>query len=300
MNAIEKKLFQDYSCTGFGIVGLLQIVVKEGGETVRKSLERSREIDQDAQRSVADDRSDNRAPGENIGSHSLMAKDSVRKEPVRAQAVNVATSVAEYVARTMVARRPSNDPAQPEDFVDWAELLRFFITHPQQAAGGAGQEWWRPVLDAAGPVAPEGHTVVLKPAAEVGQRAEEPHLAALELPYYDAALFGEERYRKTVDAAMVLDSGYTAGILGNVIGLVVGIVTASQEPGANAGRVVLSAGAGLLLGGALAGISGAFLAILGLLISRHAGVVTASYAGIVAGIFLAGYASSAVARGIEV
>jgi hypothetical protein len=296
MNELEKGLFDKYSCIGLGIVGLVQEVMVTGRDTVKASLERSHAIDSDTAHQIQDDRSDNEAPGENIGSHSLMAKDSVRKEPMRVQAVNLATSVATYVAQTMVGRMATASPPQPNDFVDWAELLRFFVTHPDQAAGGAGHEWWRPVLDAAAPIPPTGHTVVLKTAAEVGQRAGQPHLAALEQPYYDAAVFAEKEYKKAVDTAMVLDSAYTGLICGAITGLISGLVNARD----GAGNRTLSALSGLAVGGLVAGGGAALLALIGLAISRHAGVVTGSYLGIAGGTVAAYFVAALIAGAINV
>jgi hypothetical protein len=296
MNELERRLYERYSCIGLGIVGLLQKVIETAQSTVKKSFERSREIDGDAAHSIQDDRTDNGAPGENIGSHSLMAKDSIRKEPLRGQTVNLAKSVATYVATTMAGRLASAAPTRPDDFVDWAELLRFFVTHPEQASGGAGNEWWRPVLDAQGPVPPQGHTVVLKTAAEIGDRAGEPHLAALEQPYYDAAVYAEERYKETVDHAMILNSAYTGAIFGAITGLVSALVNSGE----GAGNKTLSALSGLVVGALVAGGSGTLLALLGLAISRHAGVVTGSYLGIAGGLVAAVFAAGAVARAIDV
>jgi hypothetical protein len=281
MAEIEKKVLDDYPVIGLGIVGLLQRILDTGRDTVRRSLKRSREIDQDTDnnRATDDRRPDNGAPGENIGSHSLMCKDSVRKEPLRAQAVNLATFVATYVAKTMTDRAPDRSPPQPDAFVDWAELLRHFVTHPAQAPP-AGNEWWRAALSSIDPRPPEGHTVVLKTAAEVGSRADEPHLAPLEQPYYDAAVFAEKEWKKTVDEEMILNSGFTAAVFGGILGMIFGGLSAPDDAGKKALGVVI----GLITGGVPAATIAALFASIGLLISRHAGVVVGSYTGILGGV----------------
>lgn len=295
MCQLEKQLLQRYRIIGLGIVGLLQQLIDTGRDTVKKSLERSKEIDDgDATFKIDDNRSTNKAPGENIGCHSMMCKDSTRKEPMRQAAVYYGTSVATYVAKTMVGRTPAQSPTQPADFVDWAELLRFFVTHPAQAAGGAGNEWWRTALDAPalpGPVT--GHTVVLKSADEVGQRAGQPHLNDLEQPYYDAAIYAEERFKHEVDFQMVLNSGLTGVLAGGIAGAIAGGKNASGD----AGKIVGGIAAGMCTGAVVAGGSASLLSALGLAINRHAGVTAGSLTGITGGT-IAGYFAGAAVGGL--
>jgi len=295
MCGLEKQLLQRYRIIGLGIVGLLQQLIDTGRDSVKKSRERGAEIDGDAEHKINDDRSSNEAPGENIGCHSLMCKDSTRKEPMRQAAVNCATSVATYVATTMVGRTPAQSPAQPADFVDWAELLRFFVTHPAQAAGGAGNEWWRGPLDAAAPPGPmTGHTVVLKSAAEVGQRAEQPRLNGLEQPYYDAALYAEERFKHEVNLQMVLNSALTGLLTGGITGAITGGTAAAESGHGDAGKTIGGIVAGMFTGAVVAGGSATLLSLLGLAISRHAGVTVGSLTGITGGTVAAGFAGAAV------
>ena len=91
--------------TPLGIVGMLQKLMAKARETAKASADTGDAIDRDDAHKIVDDRSDNLAPSENIGSHTLMSKDSVRKEPLRVEAVNLATVAATFVARTMATRQ---------------------------------------------------------------------------------------------------------------------------------------------------------------------------------------------------
>lgn len=292
--SIEKKLLNDYPTIGLGVLGLIQQMFVTGRGVVKASLEHGVEIDQDPQHAIADDRSDNGSPGENPGSHSLLCKDSVRKEPLREATLRIANFTATYVAKTMVDRTPARSPAQPEEFVDWLELLRYFITHPSQAAGGTGTEWWRGPLASIDPRPPEGHTIVLKPLSELPSSPDEPRLAGSEQPYYDTAVFAEGEFTKAVDQAMVIDSILTGLVTGGITGMIAGGVAAPDGAGTKVGGVAL----GLLTGAVVAGFASGAGAGLGLVVSRHAGVVVGSYTGIVGGTVAAGFAASAVAGGL--
>jgi hypothetical protein len=286
--SIEKKLLDEYTMLGLGVLGLIQEMFTTGRGVVKASLERSREIDNDPQRAIADDRSDNGAPGENMGSHSLLCKDSVRKEPLREATVRLAKFTATYIAKTMVDRTPARSPAQPDDFVDWLDLLRYFVTHPSQAAGGAGTEWWRAPLQSIDPRPPEGHTVILKPLSELPSSPDETRLPETEQPYYDTALHAEAQFKKAVDTAMVLNSLLTGVVTGGITGMIAGGVAAPDGPGTKVGGVAL----GLLVGAVVAGAGSTLGAGTGLAISRQAGVVVGSYTGIVGGTVAAAFAAS--------
>ncbi|WP_261565108.1 hypothetical protein [Frankia gtarii] len=289
MCALEKDLLHRYSFIGLGIVGMMQKIIEKGRVTAKKSRERGVALDEDPARRITDDRSDNDAPGENIGCHSLMCKDSTREEPLRQAAVNCATSVAQYVTKTMVDRTAEKSPARPDDFVDWAELLRFFVTHPAQVPGASATPWWREPLEAASPPGPAtGHTVVIVPAADAGPRAEQPHLAPLEQPYYDAAVDAEKRFKTTVDTQLALNSFLTGLVVGGITGMVAGGV---DRQGA---AIAEGIGLGLVTGATVAGAASVVGAGLGLAINRHAGAAVGSTGGIVGGILAAYFAARAL------
>jgi hypothetical protein len=75
--------------------------------------------------------SDNTNTAENIGSHTLMAKDSVRKLPLREETDTFAR-FAVATALSALARQVAA-PGQVNRCVDWGELLRRLLCHPAQA-----------------------------------------------------------------------------------------------------------------------------------------------------------------------
>jgi len=300
---IEKHLAETYPRIALfgllgdpmGVLGLVQQMFTKGRGTVKASLEHGAEIDNDAAHAVADDRSDNGSPGENLGSHSLMSKDSVRKEPLREATLRLAKYTATYVAKTMVDRTPARSPAQPQDFVDWLELLRYFVTHPAQASGGSGTEWWRKPLESVQPRPPEGHTVVLKPLADLPADPDQIKLEATEQPYYDTAVYAEEQFKSTVDIAMVENAIISGMILGGVTGMVTGGIAGGKHGTAEAFGGI---GLGLVTGAVVAGATSGLTTGGGLLISRRAGATIGSYTGIVGGSVAAGFAAAAVGGAI--
>ena len=90
--------------TPLGILGMLQRLMNAAREAAKASAQAAVAIDADAPHSIADDRTDNGAASDAIGSHTLMAKDSVRKEPLRVETVNLATVAATFVGRSMTER----------------------------------------------------------------------------------------------------------------------------------------------------------------------------------------------------
>jgi hypothetical protein len=75
--------------------------------------------------------SNNPDTAENIGSHTLMAKDSERKLPLRAETDDFARFAVGIVMKTLA--RQVAMPAPPKKRVDWGELLRRLLCHPAQA-----------------------------------------------------------------------------------------------------------------------------------------------------------------------
>jgi hypothetical protein len=242
--------------TPLGILGMLQRLMNAAREAAKASAQAAVAIDADAPHSVADDRSDNGAASDAIGSHTLMAKDSVRKEPLRVEAVNLATVAATFVGRSMTER----SAATPDDAaagVDWAAVLRSFVGHPAQATG-APSPWWEAALESVDPALQAGHDVPTLARAAFDARAAEPHRRALEQLYEALSADAQDTYRTAVDRAFVLDSAQSAGMLGGLAGLVSGLVNGASA--GDAGRAVGAGGLGLLAGGA-AGLVGSLLVI---------------------------------------
>jgi len=75
--------------------------------------------------------SNNSNSAENIGSHTLMAKDSVRKLPLRTQA----DAFARFAVGTTIniLTEQFSLPGRANKFVDWGEFLRRLMCHPGQA-----------------------------------------------------------------------------------------------------------------------------------------------------------------------
>ncbi|MEL7024219.1 MAG: hypothetical protein AAGL69_10765 [Pseudomonadota bacterium] len=77
---------------------------------------------------------DNRVSSEEIGTHSLMAKDSNEKDPFRGEAVLFARHVSGFLA-TLLLKRVKDEPANIG--IDWDAYLQFFMKYPQ-----ASRETW--------------------------------------------------------------------------------------------------------------------------------------------------------------
>ncbi|MCA9311267.1 MAG: hypothetical protein KDA21_08685 [Phycisphaerales bacterium] len=125
-----------------------------------ESEEKSLNFDRAGMKGDRDDEvwngTNNKASAEIIGSHSLMAKDSPHKEPLREPAVNIATRVSCFVARTMAAQvvahkvnvarfdSGASGSSQAGTFntlnrgrcVDWLHLLQHFLCHPAECEHG--------------------------------------------------------------------------------------------------------------------------------------------------------------------
>jgi hypothetical protein len=255
---------------GMGVkdMGVLGLVLEIGAmaETEHKNSDkRSKELDD--QNTLSDDRSDNGASAENIGSHSLMSKDSVRKEPLRVQAVNVASMAAKYVARAMLevvypsvaltgARFHSDTSSGDRNTVDeaggldWLHLLRHFICHPQECE----ENWCDAALDSE--EAPNYHVPKYLERDETERRAEEPHREALEQKYKDGETYFQQAWQKRVLENTVQDSAILGAVAGAIAGAIIGAAVGGPM-GAVVGAVV-----GALAGGALGALIGAVAGIL--------------------------------------
>jgi hypothetical protein len=82
------------------------------------------------------------ASAEEVGSHSLLAKDSPESGPLREEAMVLARFAAAFMAQVMARRVRAAAPGDGK-VVDWRRLVEHFIGYP--TAAGAG--WEREVLD---------------------------------------------------------------------------------------------------------------------------------------------------------
>ena len=94
-----------------------------------------------------DTATENGASGENVGTHSLMAKDSPTSDPFRNDAVRLAKHASASIA-TMLLDRVNTGPGEDRG-IDWPAVLRFWLPFPAPA----GTTWWSVLL--AGPSAPQ-------------------------------------------------------------------------------------------------------------------------------------------------
>jgi hypothetical protein len=130
--------------------------------------------------------SNNTNSAEDIGSHTLMAKDSVREQPLRDKAdafARFAVSTVINAFKTQVENRSSSP-------VDWGDLLRRLLCHPAQAPSDWARKFVAP--DSAQPADPK-ETFLPKPLPqfEVSKVLQDGNkrTAALEKSYRE--LFGK-------------------------------------------------------------------------------------------------------------
>jgi hypothetical protein len=231
----------------------------------RRSLEASRRHDgvpsSDAAFARIRDASDNGASAEAVGSHSLMAKDSPAKEPLRPEAVRVATRAAVYVGQKMGERvgAPSSDAGSAA--LDWLQLLQHFVAHPEEAEGSpTGEPWWQGIANdpTQDQTADVFHTAATVAADAAARRASEPNKPTLERLYTDLEALYERQWRSTVNTQFIIDSTIWAGIFGLMAGAVGGPAGAASTDGertkrpedwalATLGSIALAAVGGALL-----------------------------------------------------
>lgn len=221
---------------------------------------------------------DNGASFENIGSHSLMAKDSERKRPLRQQAFNVACGTALFVAATMVdesnktvsASRSTNEPPSSQDGgasntvnlvnLDWLHILQHFVCHPDEAVTIDGATpWWQAQMNNPDPLK-TGHQFSHEATitdATAQERMQEKQRSALEAKYNHLAEDAEIEWRA------LFRHEETGALIGGIAGAVLGAV-AGALAGAAIGSAFGPAGAviGAIVGGILGAVVGGILGAL--------------------------------------
>jgi hypothetical protein len=113
--------------------------------------------------------SNNTDSAQNIGTHTLMAKDSVAeaKLPLRTQADRFARDAVAVVIKLLAKRVKQSGRVQ--DYVDWGEFLRRLLCHPAQAPG----DWAKKMMpNVEGPLPPRlfEPRLVTREQAEASQR----------------------------------------------------------------------------------------------------------------------------------
>lgn len=195
----------------FGFVQLLAVMARKREEESDKAREAL-----DKQEKIQDDRWKDGASIEEVGSHSLMSKDSERKQPLRQQAINLATCAALYIARRMIERVKLTElPAARFDKgaevsseygasntydsrrIDWIHLLRHHLSHPDESEGPEpGHGWWEKALEDEG--AETAHVLKFIDRAEVKRRVQQERewRQHFEAQYNRFANLGQERWVK--------------------------------------------------------------------------------------------------------
>ena len=294
---IERGMLSGFSLVGKGVLGLLLDLLGEAKDRSAASKARSAELDGindgelggPAGGRTGYNESDNGASAERVGTHSLLAKDSVRKQPLRKEAINLAGFTVSYMAGRMAAEKAAG--GGDGSGLDWAELLRHFVGHPEQAAGGPAAPWWKPVLDwdrAEGTRPPELHTVQRVAAGDVTTRAGEVARVDLEQWYNDLVAVAEARYRSAVTKDFVLDSLINGGLVGGVAGGLAAGFSDDKSVGGVFAAIGVGLFTGALLTGATAGIGAAIDDRAGAVVGMLVGVTGSAVASVFLGKELAG------------
>ena len=267
---MDKNLWQKYPKIDMGISGFVKTLVDMAADEAEKSKKVWMALDSD--RVTSDDRTDNGASNENIGSHSLMSKDSIRKHPLRQQAFNVASTIGVYVGKRMVegrrrrlpVARSVNLPAAEADggasntaalqTIDWLHLVQHFVCHPDEAESWQDKPWWEWLMENPDP-ANTGHTLKFATEDEIAQRVKEEKKVELEKKYNDLAVDAEKEWHKAkaqaVGAFVGMAVGAVAGaIAGGLLGAAIG-----GPAGAVLGAIVGAVG-GAIIGGLLGALVG--------------------------------------------
>ena len=266
-----------------GITGFVMQVLDEAQLEHLISEKRAADMDGLAQGAQTDDgrdpflSTDNGASAENIGSHTLMAKDSERKRPLRQEAFNAACGTALFVAATMVdesnttlstARSTNAAPAAQDggalntanlQNLDWLHLLQHFVCHPDEAVAvdGTTTPWWQAQMANPDPLK-TGHHIKKIDDGTAQQRMQETMRAQLEAKYNAQAEFAEAEWRA------LFGPEETGALIGGIAGVVLGAVAGAMAGAALGGAVGGPAGAivGAIVGGILGAIVGGVLGAL--------------------------------------
>jgi hypothetical protein len=125
--ALDRQREEEYKYLpgpGGVLLSMLRLMQIERDESARQT----RMLDATAQ-SIAIERSANDASAENVGTHSLLSKDSPDKDPFRAEAVALASYASAGVATALLRRIESNAPITQG--VNWDAVLHFYLRFPK-------------------------------------------------------------------------------------------------------------------------------------------------------------------------
>ena len=286
---MDRNFWKDYEHhpkLDLGISGFVMTLLNEAQDEMEKAKCVWSKLDATGTEIETPCPTDNGASNESIGSHSLMAKDSARKHPLRNEAFNLALVIALYVAKRMiatdhdkkpVARSVNLDPADADGGAsntadvqphDWLHLLQHFVSHPAESEQVDSQPWWQKQM-----VNPDPDEIVhtLLPIDEntLQERLLEKKQKELEKKYDDLAVEAEKEWRTELGKAI-------PRFIGQAL-----TTTAGMVAGAVAGAMLGSA-LGSALGPAGAILGGILGAVVGLVVG---GLVGAVLGGLIGGLF---------------
>ncbi len=304
---LDRDLGHEFSVGGnhWGVFGMLQLVCAAARTGEDQSRTVSRQLDvqhvtSDARSHIPGEAGTIGAAAEDVGSHSLMAKDSVREPPLRHPAVSVATRVAVYIAEQMVSRIQASSGGSPANGLDWLHLLQHFLAHPDEAEGAdATHPWW--LAPAQEPNAtdsgPTFHVPRFVDQAELSRRAGEPTKQQLEALYTSLEIGSEKAWRGLVDRQFILDSGIWGAILNGLEGAIAMpfLLPANHR---STGDIFAAIGLGLVVGGALGFAGVALLTWLGTLLGSGTGAVVAMLIALAGTLVATPFTSKAVAAAV--
>lgn len=266
---MDKALWERYPKVDLGISGFVKTLVEMAVDEAEKSKRVWSRLDADGV--TSDERTDNGASNENIGSHSLMAKDSIRKHPLRQQAFNVAMAVGVYVAKVMVDPSRFRVPVSrsvPEETAeadggssntaaladtDWLHLVQHFVCHPleaEMADDDSGVTWWNWLMNDPDPNKTGHQLKNVQNRGVIDRRLQENKKRELEQKYDQLAYDAEQEWQTAK---------------GNAVGAWVGVIAAGAMAGALIGAAV-GGPAGAVIGALVGAVAGVVVGVLGALI----------------------------------
>jgi hypothetical protein len=135
---VDRDLQNRYSLAP-GVGGFLIRILKRLQQTVDKSERQAKRMDSEW-RSVLNLDSDNGVSAEAVGTHSLMAKDSIEKEPMRMEAAALAKHASASIGAQLLRRVVSD--SRSSRGIDWDSVLRHYLRFPSLR----GDQWENEVL----------------------------------------------------------------------------------------------------------------------------------------------------------
>ncbi len=158
--------------------------------------------------------------GERVGSHTLIAKDDETKNPGFDHAFKLATFVDEHIVSTLLRSAEAksefqgatgeNKQCKMKDYVDWLELLKHFMGHPDEAVPftqitGQGRNkkstetnWWKSIMLEGKPE--HKHKLKFVTVAEMNKRAKLDTRKRLEKEHNSLIRIENAKYEKEFNA----------------------------------------------------------------------------------------------------